>query len=192
MLQINPGLILWTITTFILLLVVLKKVAWKPLMSALEAREKSIRDALEQAEEAKKEAGRLLAENKLAMAHSNEEAARVLREGRDLAEQMKNEILSKAQENAKALLEQAKGEIQREKETALHQLRDEVAEIAITVAEKIIDETLDTPKQKKIVDAVLQIACPGDLVITLGAGDIYKVGERLIEIWSGRESGARS
>ena len=156
MLQINPGLILWTITTFILLLVVLKKVAWKPLIGALESREKSIRDALEQAEEAKKEAGRLLAENKLAMAHSNEEAARVLREGRDLAEQMKNEILSKAQENAKALLEQAKGEIQREKETALHQLRDEVAEIAITVAEKIIDETLDTPKQKKIVDAVLQ------------------------------------
>ena len=63
MLDINPGLILWTIITFVLLLFILGKVAWKPLMNALQAREQSIRDALLKAEEARKESERLLAEN---------------------------------------------------------------------------------------------------------------------------------
>ena len=64
MLDINPGLILWTIITFVILLFVLGKVAWKPLVNALQTREQSIRDALLKAEEAKKESERMLAENK--------------------------------------------------------------------------------------------------------------------------------
>jgi F-type H+-transporting ATPase subunit b len=156
MLQINPGLIVWTIATFVLLLIVLKKIAWKPLMGALESREKNIRETLEEAEEAKREAARILNENKLAMERANDEASRILRDGRTLAEQMKNELLAKAQENAKSIVDQAKAEIQREKETALLQVRNEVADLAITVAEKILDQELDTKKQKKIVDTELQ------------------------------------
>jgi len=142
MLDINPGLILWTIITFIILLFVLGKVAWKPLVSALQAREQGIRDALLKAEEARKESERLLEQNKEAMRRANEETSRILKEGRELAEQMKNE--------------QAKGDIQREKETALLQLKNEVADLAVNAAEKIIDEVLDEAKQKKIVDKVLQ------------------------------------
>ncbi len=156
MLDINPGLILWTIITFVILLIILGKVAWKPLVKALQDREQSIRDALLKAEEAKKESERMLAENKAAMARANEEAARILKEGRDLAEQLKNEIVAKAHESAKSMMTQAKEDIQREKETALLQLKNEVADLAITAAEKILDETLDEAKQKKLVDKVLQ------------------------------------
>lgn len=156
MLDINPGLILWTIITFILLLFILGKVAWKPLMSALQAREQGIRDALLKAEEARKESERLLAENTMAVKRANEETSRILKEGRDLAEQMKNEIVAKAHESTKTMMEQAKEDIQREKETALLQLKNEVADLAVNAAEKIIDETLDEAKQKKLVDKVLQ------------------------------------
>ena len=113
MLDINPGLILWTILTFIILLFILSKVGWKPLVNALQAREQSIRDALQKAEEAKRESERLLAENTAAMARANEETSRILKEGRELAEQMKSEIVAKAREGAKALMEQAKEDIQR-------------------------------------------------------------------------------
>jgi len=156
MLDINPGLILWTILTFIILLFILSKVGWKPLVNALQAREQSIRDALQKAEEAKRESERLLAENTAAMARANEETSRILKEGRELAEQMKSEIVAKAREGAKTLMEQAKEDIQREKETALLQLKNEVADLAVNVAEKIIDETLDEARRKKLVDSTLQ------------------------------------
>jgi ATP synthase, F0 subunit b len=157
MLDINPGLILWTIITFVILFIILSKVAWKPLVNALQAREQSIRDALLKAEEAKKESERVLAENKSAMARANEETSRILKEGRELAEQLKNEIVAKAHESAKGMMEQAKQDIQREKETALLQLKNEVADLAINAAEKIIDESLDEAKQNKLVDKVLQM-----------------------------------
>lgn len=156
MLDINPGLIVWTIITFVILLFILSKTAWKPLVDALQAREQSIRDALLKAEEAKKESERMLAENNRALAGANEETARILKEGRELAEQMKTEIVAKAHESAKAMITHAKEDIQREKETALVQLKNEVADLAINAAEKILEETLDDSKQKKLVDKVLQ------------------------------------
>jgi F-type H+-transporting ATPase subunit b len=156
MLNVHTGLVIWTIITFLILLFVLGKVAWKPLLNALHTREKGIRDALQQADEARKESERLLAENKAALARANEETARILREGRTLAEQMKNDILLKANDHARAMMDQAKDEIQREKESALHQLRSEVADLAMNAAEKILDETLDTAKQKKMVDKVMK------------------------------------
>jgi F-type H+-transporting ATPase subunit b len=156
MLTINPGLIIWTIITFLLLLAVLSKVAWKPLLRALQSREQEIADSLAKAEEAKKEAERLIAENKAAMAQANAETARLIAESRAVAEQLKNDIVAKAGDSAKRMLEQAKEEIDREKETAMAQLRNEVADLSIAVAEKILDERLDDAKQKSMVDRVIQ------------------------------------
>ncbi len=156
MLDINPGLIIWTLITFTLLVVVLGKFAWKPLLQALHAREKEIADALLKAEEAKKDAERMILENKAAMEKAGTETARLLAESRALAEQMKNDIVSRANDSAKKMLEQAKDEISREKDAALQQLRSEVADLAVTAAEKILDESLDGPKQKKMIDKVLK------------------------------------
>lgn len=156
MLDINPGLIIWTMITFVLLVVVLGKFAWKPILQALQTREQEIADALKKAEEAKKDAERMMQENKTAMEKASNETARLIAEGRAMAEQLKGDIVAKANESAKKMLDQAKEEIVREKESAMAQLRNEVAELSITVAEKILDESLDGAKQKKMVDKVLQ------------------------------------
>ena len=155
MLNVQSGLIIWTIITFVLLVLVLSKVAWKPLLQALHSRENGIREALREADEARKEAEKVLSENRQAIAKANEETARLLREGRELADQMKNDIVARAHESAKHAVEQAKDEIQRERDAALVQLRNQVADLAIKAAEKILDESLDAARQKKIVDKVL-------------------------------------
>jgi F-type H+-transporting ATPase subunit b len=156
MLDINPGLIIWTIVTFALLVVVLGRFAWKPILQVLQTREQEIADSLKKAEEAKKDAERMMQENKIAMEKAGTETARLIAEGRSMAEQLKNDIVAKANESAKKMLEQAKDEIGREKESAMAQLRSEVADLSISVAEKILDESLDGAKQKKMVDKVLQ------------------------------------
>ncbi|MFA6438037.1 MAG: F0F1 ATP synthase subunit B [Bacteriovoracaceae bacterium] len=156
MLDINPGLIIWTIITFVLLVIVLGKFAWKPILQALQTREQEIADALKKAEDAKKDAERMMQENKIAMEKVTNETARLIAEGRTMAEQLKNDIVAKANESAKKMMDQAKDEIGREKESAMVQLRTEVAELSIIVAEKILDESLDSAKQKKMVDKVLQ------------------------------------
>jgi F-type H+-transporting ATPase subunit b len=156
MLEINPGLILWTIVTFIILLVVLRAVAWKPLLSALTAREERIRTSLQQADKAQQEAERLLEENKRQLAQAEEQSQRIMKEGREMGERLKTEIIQKADASAGHMVEQAKEEIRREKDAALAELRGEVADLAIMAAEKVLDANLDSPKQRQLVDSVIQ------------------------------------
>lgn len=155
LLSVNPGLIIWTIIIFVLLLFLLKKIAWKPLLTALHTREQSIKDAIEGAERLKSEAEQMIAENRKQMADANAESMKVLNEAREAAGKVKDEIVHKANEQAKQILEQSKRDIQTEKETALSELRNEVADIAIKTAEKVIRENLDESKQKKIVNDFL-------------------------------------
>jgi F-type H+-transporting ATPase subunit b len=155
MLDINPGLILWTIITFVIVLGILRFTAWKPLLAALTAREEKIRASLEQAEHAQREAERLLAENKQQMQRAEEAAQRVIREGREMGERLRVEIMEKANSSARHMVEQAKDEIRREKDAALVELRTEVTDLAIGVAAKILDANLDTPAQRKLADAAI-------------------------------------
>src|SRR5512140_307541 len=144
MLDINPGLILWTIITFVVVVLILRAVAWKPLLGALTAREEQIRSSLQHAEQAHQEAQRLLEENRKQLAAAEEQSQRIIREGRTLGERLKAEIMEKANASSRHMIDQAKEEIKREKEAALVQLRGEVADLAITAAGKILDAHLDT------------------------------------------------
>lgn len=155
MFDINPGLMVWTVITFALLAIVLGKYAWKPLLQALNEREGKIRDSLDEAEKARSEAAELLKQNEKNLARAEEEYQRIIREGKTLAEKLKDEIVVKAQQQAQRQLQQAKDEIQRDIEAAKQQLRNEVADLAIQAAGKILDETLDAQKHKKVVDNVL-------------------------------------
>lgn len=156
MLDINPGLIVWTVITFIILLVILRMIAWKPLLGALTSREERIRMSLQHAEEARQEAQRLLEENKRQQMQAEEQAQRIMREGRDMAEKIKTEIIEKANTSSRHMVDQAREEIRREKDAALTELRTEVADLAILAAGKLLDANLDTPKQRQIVDAVIK------------------------------------
>ncbi|MBI5473913.1 MAG: F0F1 ATP synthase subunit B [Ignavibacteriae bacterium] len=155
MLEINPGLIFWTIITFIAVLAILKKVAWKPLLTALTSREEQIRTALQQAEHAQTEAMKLLEENKRHLAQADAHAQQAMREGREMGERLRVEIVEKANANARAMVEQAKDEIRRERDAALTQLRGEVADLAVIAAGKIIDANLDVNKHRQLVDNVI-------------------------------------
>ena len=156
MLEINPGLIVWTIITFIILLVILRAMAWKPLLHALSAREEKIRTALQQSEAAQLEAQRLLEENKRQLALAEGQSQRIIKEGREMGERIKAEVVEKANASSRHMIEQAKDEIRREKEAALTELRTEVADLAILAAGKILDANLDTPKQRQLVDATIK------------------------------------
>jgi F-type H+-transporting ATPase subunit b len=151
LLSVNPGLIIWTIIIFVLLLLLLKKVAWGPLIKALHSREDSIRTSIENAEKQNKDAQELLEQNKKALSEANMQAQKVINEGREMAIKLRDEIISKANEDSRRIVEQAKQEIEQQKLTALQQIKEEISEIAIKAAEKILDETLDEKKQKKIV-----------------------------------------
>ena len=156
MLEINPGLIFWTIITFIAVLAILSKVAWKPLLHALTSREEQIRTALQQAEEAQTEAKKLLEENKRQLAQAEAHSQQAMREGRAMGERLRVEIVEKANANARAMVEQAKEEIRRERDAALTQLRGEVADLAVIAAGKIIDANLDVNKHRQLVDNVIK------------------------------------
>ena len=156
MLEINPGLIIWTIITFIILLGILRAFAWKPLVQALTAREERIRTALQQSEAARQEAQRLLEEHKRQLTLAEEQSQRIIREGRDMGEKIRAEVIEKANAASRHMVEQAKDEIRREKDAALTQLRTEVADLAIIAAGKILDANLDTPKQRQLVDAAIK------------------------------------
>ncbi len=152
MLDIQTGPILWTILNFLILLLLLGKVAWKPILKALETREATINDALNRAETARAEADRILAENQQTLRRADEESQRVLRESREYAERMQAEAMQKSQDESRRLLDQANKEIERNKQQALNELRTEVANLAVGAAEKILNESLDADRHKRLVD----------------------------------------
>ncbi len=155
MLELNPGLIAWTIITFLLLVTVLRAFAWKPILGALKTREEGIRTTLERAEEARNEAARLLEEHRRQLQQAEQEGHRIMSESRALGDKLKEEIVTQAHQQSQRMIDQAKEEISRDKDAALSQLRSEVASLAITAAEKILDESLDDARHRKIVDAYL-------------------------------------
>jgi len=151
-LDINPGVIIWTTVTFLFLLFVLKKMAWKPILDSLKLREENIKDSLQQAEIARQEAEKLIAENKANLAKAEEEAQKIIEQSREYAENLKNQIIQDSKEKAKKILEDANAEIQRLNKEAFVQLKQQVADIAIEAAEKILKENLDKDTQIKLVN----------------------------------------
>ncbi len=152
MLEINPGLSIWTFIIFGVLLLLLSKVAWKPILASLRNREQAIADSLSKAEQARSEAERLIAETERKRKEHEADLQRQLREGKEYAEKMRADLTAKAQEDARKMLEQAKAQIERDTAIALAQLRNEAADLAIAAAGKLIDESMNDDKHRKVVE----------------------------------------
>ncbi|NMW19388.1 MAG: F0F1 ATP synthase subunit B [Chlorobiaceae bacterium] len=152
----NPGLIFWTAITFVIVLLILKKIAWGPILTALEEREKGIQSSIDRAHKAKDESEAILRKNKELLAKADAESDRIIREGKDFAEKLRADISQKAQAEAQKMITSAKEEIEQEKRRALDVLRNEVADLAVRGAEKIIRTTLDADIQKRIVDSMIK------------------------------------
>jgi len=152
MLEINPGLSIWTLIIFGALLILLSKLAWKPILNSLKMRENAIADSLSKAEQARADAEKLIAETERQRKLNEEQLHKQLREGKEYAERMRAEMSAKAQEEAKKMLDQAKSQIERDTQIAIAQLRNEAADIAVAAAGKLMDESMTDDKHKKIVE----------------------------------------
>ena len=152
MLNLDPGMMIWGWVTFIVLLILLYKVAWKPILSTIDKRENTIQDSLDSAKNAQEEAEKLLSKHQEMIKSAEQEAQNLIRENKDLAEKSKQEILAEARNTAQNFIEKAKADIEKEKEAALLSLRTEVADLVITATRKIIGETLDEAKHRRMVD----------------------------------------
>lgn len=155
LLQVNPGLIIWTLITFLILLLVLRKIAWKPILTALDNREKEIADALNKAEQAKEEAQKILEENQASLAKAEEESKKVIDQSKAYAENLKGQMLKESKEQAQKIIDDATAEIERKKNAAFEDLKNQIAEISIQAAEKIMKENMDADKNKQIVKKYL-------------------------------------
>ena len=152
LLEIEPGLIIWTLVTFVLLLIVLKAVAWKPLLALLDEREKRIQNALDQAEKARQEAQDAAEENRRALEQAQAEARQAISEGREAAERVAQEVRQRAEGEAQQMLEQARRTIQQERDQAILELRNRVADLALLAAGRVLEDNLDDTRNRQIVD----------------------------------------
>jgi F-type H+-transporting ATPase subunit b len=150
------GLVFWTTVSFLILLVLLRKFAWKPILSAVNDREESIEEAIQQAQKAREEMANLKADNERILNEARAERDHMLKEARDIRDNMINESKDVAKNEADKIMTSAREAIENEKKAALTELRNTVGTLAIEVAEKVLrDELTNTDKSKKLVDEFL-------------------------------------
>ena len=151
------GLIFWTTVVFTLLVLLLKKFAWKPILSAVDERNKSIKDSLAQAEKARSEMSELTANNEKIIAQAKVDRDVILKEARDMKNEIISEAKDKASKEAEKLVSTAKEQILNEKMKAITELKNHVADLSIEMAEKILSSELsDVAKQKELVKKALK------------------------------------
>ena len=154
--DINPGLTLWAAITFLVLLVVLGKFAWGPIVKMLDEREKTIREAIESAKKERAEAERLLAEQKASLAAASREAADAAKRSQQEVEAMRQDLTAKARKEADDLVAAARKQIVEETNKASAQLRGMVADMAIEAAGKLVKANLDEKAQRQLVEEYLK------------------------------------
>ncbi len=150
--QPDPGLYIWTIVTFLVLLAVLAKYAWRPLLAALDQRQTSIRQALDDARQAKQELERLNVESQRIMAQARTEADAILSATRSDANRFRDEMKQKAQAEAAAIVRNAERQIEQETVRALQQIRTEAADLSVAIASKILQRTVSKEDNERLIE----------------------------------------
>lgn len=146
------GLFFWMLISFLLVVLVLKKFAWKPILSALREREKAIEDALLSAEKAKEERDQLEAEHRKIINETKQERDAILREARELKNQIIQEAKEKAEQESKKIVAATSTSIQNEKLAAVAEIRSEISKLSVEIAEKVLMGELDNnEKQEQLI-----------------------------------------
>jgi F-type H+-transporting ATPase subunit b len=154
--NINPGLIIWTLVVFGLLLFILWRWGFPVLVKSVEERERRIEKQLQDAERANTEAQRLLEEHKKQIAAARHEAQEILSKAKTVSQKERETLLAKAREEYEALLNRARKDIDAEKDKAIQALRREAVELSIAAASRVIDANLDTDANRKLVTEFLE------------------------------------
>jgi len=150
------GLVFWMLVSFLIVLFLLKKYAWKPILSGLKSREESIENALNEAEKARAEMANLKSDNEALLKEARIERDAMLKEARDMRDNTVNEAKTKAKDEAEKIIAAAKEAINNEKQAAMTELKNQVANLSIQIAEKVIKgELSDETKQRTLVNNLL-------------------------------------
>lgn len=158
LIQPDPGLFIWTIITFLVLLALLARFAWKPLLTMLAKREETIRKSLEEAERARQELERLQSESEAIIAQARHEAQSIIAESKVLANRMREELLQKARDQAERVLKESEKQIQAQQDKAISEVRKEVVNLSLAIAAKLIGKKITTEDDKALIeDSIRQV-----------------------------------
>ena len=154
--QVEPGLFIWTILVFVVLLTLLKKFAWGPLLVALEERQEGIRKSLDDAEQARKELELVQRNAEAILSKARAEADSILSETRVDAEKVRDDLRQQAQNEAQSIVQNAERQIQLETDRAVSQIREEAVELSLSIASKLIRRNLTKEDNQTLIDEALK------------------------------------
>lgn len=154
--QPDPGLFIWTIVTFLVLVALLAKFAWRPLLQALETRQAAIRKSLDDAQQAKQELERLQQESLRIVAQARAEADAIVSRGRSDADAAREDMKQKARAEADVIVRSAQRQIQLETRRALEQVRNEAVDLSVMIASKLLQRNITREDNDKLIDDTLK------------------------------------
>ena len=154
--QVEPGLFIWTILVFVVLLTLRKKFAWGPLLTALEERQEGIRKSLDDAEQARKELEQVQRDAEAILSKARAEADSILSETRSDAAKVRDDLRQQAQNEAQSIVQNAERQIQLETDRAVLQIREEAVELSLSIASKLIRRNLTKEDNQALIDEALK------------------------------------
>ena len=159
--QVEPGLFIWTILVFVVLLTLLKKFAWGPLLAALEERQEGIRKSLDDAAQARKELEQVQEESNRLVAKARADADAIIAASRADALKLQEELRAKARLEAEGIVKNAEREIQQQTTQSLAQIREEAVDLSLSIASKLIQRNLSKKDNETLIqDTLKQIRTP--------------------------------
>jgi len=152
----EPAELLWGAICFALVLFLLSRYAFPRLSEAVQARERTIQEALEEAESSRSEAHKLLEDYKKQLAEARSEANRVIEDARRQAEDVRKDLIARAERDAEGIVQRAQEQLQAERNRTLQDLQGQIADFSIELAEKVVGRSLDGATQRELVDAYIR------------------------------------
>jgi F-type H+-transporting ATPase subunit b len=155
LIQVTPGLMIWTIVCFLVVLFVLKRFAFAPIQKTIDDRRERIRQAIDEADRAREEARNLLEEHRKLIGQAKTEAEEILAEARKVADAQRERVREETETDRQRRLEETRRQIEQATHQALGQIRDEVGKLSVLAAEKITRKSLTDADQRRLIDEAL-------------------------------------
>jgi F-type H+-transporting ATPase subunit b len=155
LISIQTNLMFWTLIIFAIVYFILSRYAFKPITAAVEAREKALEEAIEGAKRDREAAAQLLREQQAAIEAARGDAQKLIGEGRSVAEKVRADMIETTRKEQQDMLERARREIETEKTRAVNELRKEAVDLALAGASKVIEQNLESDKNRKLIESYL-------------------------------------
>jgi F-type H+-transporting ATPase subunit b len=155
LIQVTPGLMIWTIVCFLIVLYVLKRYAFAPIQQMIDQRRERIQSAVDEADRAREEARHLLEEHRKLIGQAKSQSEEILAEARQVADAQRERVRAETEEDRQRRLEETRRQIEQATHQAIGEIREEVGKLSVAAAEKITRKSLDADDQRRLIDEAL-------------------------------------